>query len=159
MTFSAFMCKRISFLRKPHAYRPVESLHFQFWLDFKAVHGFCLLAGYSDLLRFHRQCRSGIKYKIRAPATDGSEAFQRILRVQTNTVEQLVLHMPLLWIAAFAMGDMFAASFGAVWVLGRILYARGYYRKAKRRTKGSVIGIIVNAILFAGAAAGTIASF
>ena len=103
--------------------------------------------------------RARIKYKIRAPATDGSEAFQRILRVQTNTVEQLVLHMPLLWIAAFAMGDMFAASFGAVWVLGRILYARGYYRKAKRRTKGSVIGIIVNAILFAGAAAGTIASF
>ena len=103
--------------------------------------------------------RARIKYKVKAPSTDGSEAFMRILRVQTNTVEQLVLHLPLLWIAAFSMSDMFAASFGAVWALARILYARGYYQKAKRRTKGFVIGFVVNVILFAGAVAGTLASF
>jgi glutathione S-transferase len=99
------------------------------------------------------------KYKVVAPSTDGPEPFQRILRVQANTVEQLVVHLPLLWIAAFAMDDMFAAAFGAVWILGRILYARGYYRKAKRRTKGFVIGMVVNIILFLGALAGTVASF
>ena len=103
--------------------------------------------------------RARIKYKVKAPSTDGSEAFLRILRVQTNTVEQLILHLPLLWIAAFGMGDIFAASFGAVWALARILYARGYYKKAQRRTKGFLIGMIVNAVLFAGAVAGTVASF
>ena len=99
------------------------------------------------------------KYKIPAPATDGPDAFLRVLRVQTNTVEQLALHLPLLWIAAFAMDDVFAASFGAVWALSRIMYARCYYQKAKRRHKGFAIGLLVNAILFIGAAAGVVASF
>jgi hypothetical protein len=99
------------------------------------------------------------KYKVAAPSVDGPEPFLRILRVQANTVEQLVLHLPLLWMAAFAMDDLFAASFGAVWALSRVLYARGYYRKPKRRAKGFVIGMIVNAILFAGTLAGVIASF
>ncbi|MDR3448522.1 MAG: MAPEG family protein [Alphaproteobacteria bacterium] len=103
--------------------------------------------------------RARVKYKVEAPATDGPDAFLRIMRVQANTVEQMVQHLPLLWIAAFAMDDMFAASFGAVWALSRILYARGYYQKAKRRHKGFLIGSVVDAILFAGAMAGVIASF
>lgn len=103
--------------------------------------------------------RARMKYKVQAPATDGPDAFQRVLRVQGNTVEQLAQHLPLLWIAAFAMDDMFAASFGMIWALGRILYARGYYQKAKRRHKGFVIGMIANGILFAGAVAGVAASF
>jgi len=48
---------------------------------------------------------------------------------------------------------------GAVWALGRILYARGYYDKAKRRHKGFVIGMVVNLILFVCAAVSTVASF
>ena len=66
---------------------------------------------------------------------------------------------PVLWIAAFAMDDVFAASFGCVWLLGRILYARGYYRKAKGRQKGFVISMLMNFVLFAGAIAGVVASF
>lgn len=98
-------------------------------------------------------------YKVKAPSMEGPEPFMRAMRVQANTVEQLVLHLPLLWIASLAMADTFAAAFGAVWALARILYARGYYQKPKRRAKGFIIGMIVNAILFAGAIAGTVASF
>jgi glutathione S-transferase len=103
--------------------------------------------------------RARSKYKILAPSIDGPESFQRILRVQLNTLEQLALHLPLLWITAFAMDDLFSASFGAIWAFSRVLYARGYYQKAKRRTKGFVIGMIVNLILFLGALTGVIASF
>jgi len=99
------------------------------------------------------------KHKVQAPATDGPEIFQRIFRVQMNTLEQLVQHLPLLWIAAFAMDDVFAAAFGCIWTLSRILYARGYYRKAKSRHKGFLIGLAVNVVLLIGALAGTIASF
>jgi len=99
------------------------------------------------------------KHKIKAPTMDGPDAFLRVLRVQENTVEQLIFHLPLLWIAAFAMDDTFAAAMGAVWALGRILYARGYYDKAKRRHKGFVIGMVVNLILFVCAAVSTVASF
>jgi uncharacterized membrane protein YecN with MAPEG domain len=103
--------------------------------------------------------RARMKHKIDAPEMNGPEDFVRVLRVQANTVEQLVFHLPLLWIAAFAMDDAFAAAFGAVWALSRVLYARGYYKKAKRRHKGFVIGMIVNMILLIGAAAGVLASF
>ncbi len=99
------------------------------------------------------------KYKVTAPNIDGPDAFLRIFRVQMNTLEQMAMHLPLLWIAAFAMDDVFAAAFGAVWLLGRILYARGYYRKAKSRSKGFIISMLVNGVLFLGALAGTIASF
>lgn len=99
------------------------------------------------------------KYKVSAPSMEGPDAFLRIFRVQMNTLEQLAIHLPILWIASFAMNDVFAAAFGSIWLFGRILYARGYYRKAKSRAKGFIISMFVNVILFVGAMAGTIASF
>ena len=99
------------------------------------------------------------KHKVAAPAITGPDEFNRIFRVQQNTLEHLMLHLPLLWIAAFAMSDVFAAAFGIIWTFGRVLYARGYYQKAKRRQKGFIIAMFVNAILFIGAVTGTIASF
>jgi len=98
------------------------------------------------------------KHKISAPFTDGPEEFLRVFRVQMNTLEQMMIHLPLLWISAFAMDDVFAASFGFVWLFSRIIYARGYYRKAKSRAKGFLLGMVMNAVLFAGAIAGVIAS-
>ncbi len=102
--------------------------------------------------------RARSKYKIRAPATDGPDGFLRVFRVQQNTAEALIMHLPLLWIAAFAMDDIFAAALGAVWLFGRCLYARGYYDKAKRRTKGFLIGMVVNIVLFAATLASVLAS-
>ncbi|HEU0117989.1 MAG TPA: MAPEG family protein [Alphaproteobacteria bacterium] len=98
------------------------------------------------------------KFEVKAPSTTGPEKFDRIYRAHQNTLEQLVLHLPLLWIAAYAMDDVFAAAFGAVWLFGRILYARGYYRKAKSRSKGFFICLGVNAILLACDAVSVLAS-
>jgi glutathione S-transferase len=103
--------------------------------------------------------RARMKYKIVAPETEGPPEFKQVFRVQQNTLEQLMLHLPLLWIAAFAMSDVFAAAFGAIWTLGRVLYARGYYTKPKRRHKGFMIAMAINAVLGLGALVGTIAAF
>jgi len=103
--------------------------------------------------------RARHKFNIQTPSIEGPEEFQRIFRAHINTLEQLMFHLPLLWIAAFAMDDVFAAAFGSVWLLGRILYTRGYYRKAKSHNKGFLISFMVNIVLFMGAMAGTIASF
>jgi glutathione S-transferase len=99
------------------------------------------------------------KHKIAAPDIEGPEAFKRVFRAHQNTLEQLAFHLPLLWLAAFAMDDVFAAAMGAVWILGRILYARGYYQKAKRRAKGFFVCLIANAVLFFAVLASVIASF
>ncbi len=71
----------------------------------------------------------------------------------------MCLHLPLLWIAAFAMDDVFAAAFGSVWLLGRTLYTIRYYQKASRRHKGFMIALTANLILLIGALVGTVASF
>lgn len=99
------------------------------------------------------------RFKVTPPDTDGPQEFRRVYRVQQNTLEQMALFLPLLWLAAFSMGDLFAASFGCLWPLSRIIYARGYYDKAKRRSKGFIIGIFVNLVLFLGALAGVIGAF
>lgn len=102
--------------------------------------------------------RGRVKYKVQAPSIDGPESFQRIFRVHMNTLEQLAFHLPLLWIAAFAMSDVYAASLGLVWCFGRSLYAVRYYQKANRRTKGFIISMFANMLLLIGALVGTIAS-
>lgn len=98
------------------------------------------------------------KYGVETPRIDGPESFQRLLRIQISTLEQLALHLPLLWIAAYAMDDVFAAPLGFVWVFARSLYAVRYYQRPGRRIKGRIIAIFANAVLMIGALAGTIAA-
>src|SRR4051812_9757797 len=80
--------------------------------------------------------RARATYKVEAPSTDGPPEFQRAFRAQMNTLEQIVIFLPLLWLFAAAWGDMIAAGVGVFWPLGRILYARGYLVEAKKRGAG-----------------------
>ena len=76
------------------------------------------------------------KYKVAAPSTDGPIEFLTAQRVQANTVEQLVLFLPLLWLCCVFLNDMIAASLGVFWVVGRVLYALGYYDAPSKRSLG-----------------------
>ena len=96
------------------------------------------------------------KYGIAAPAVHGSEAFERVHRVQVNTTEQMVLFLPLLWLSAVLVGDLFAGVIGIIWPVARLAYALAYYRDAKRRSAGFMIGMLVDAVLFAGAIFGLV---
>lgn len=95
------------------------------------------------------------KYGIKAPATSGHEGFDRAWRVQMNTLEQLALFLPGLWLCAvFADAPKIAAGLGAVWVVGRILYARAYYADPARRGLGFALTIGPSLLLILGALAG-----
>ena len=76
------------------------------------------------------------RYKIVAPAVSGHPDFERVYRVQMNTLEQLVLFLPSLWLFALFLSSVWASAFGAVWIVGRVLYAIGYYRDADKRHGG-----------------------
>ena len=39
------------------------------------------------------------RYGIRAPATSGNEQFERVYRVQMNTLENAIVFLPALWLA------------------------------------------------------------
>lgn len=93
------------------------------------------------------------KYKVPAPATDGPVEWQSVLRVQANTVEQMVMFFPALWMCGYFLSDRWAALGGAVWVVGRIVYALGYYRAPEKRSVGfgitslATLGLMIGTVV------------
>ncbi len=98
------------------------------------------------------------KYNIPAPATTGNADFERVFRVQMNTLEWLPLFLGSLWIFAMYWDDRVAALIGAVWVVGRVLYAHGYAAAANQRSMGFTIQGIAVLLLFLGGLVGAIMS-
>lgn len=96
------------------------------------------------------------KYGVKAPNIDGPPEFQRVFRVQQNTLEQLALYLPVQWIFAAAWGDVAAAAVGVLWPIGRILYAVTYYQAAEKRGAGFGITFLSAAVLLLGSLAGAV---
>lgn len=85
------------------------------------------------------------KGDVQAPAMTGDENFERALRVQLNTLEQLAITLPALWIcASFFRADV-AAVLGVVFIVGRFVYAAGYMGDPSKRGPGMIISVIANA--------------
>src|SRR5258706_13760931 len=63
-----------------------------------------------------RVAQMRVKCGIHAPATVGNPGFERAFRAHMNTVENLVLFLPLLWLAAFFFGGQLPFLVGPLWV-------------------------------------------
>ena len=87
-----------------------------------------------------------------APAMTGPDEFMRALRVHENTMEGLILFLPALWIFAVSGHDLWAACVGIFYPIGRVLYAKGYYEAANKRSMGFSIGLLATAVLVIGSA-------
>ena len=103
--------------------------------------------------------RARVRFDVPAPRIDGPEEFMRYFRVQMNTLEQLALFLPLLWLAAVSVNDGLAAALGLFWPVARIVYARKYYRNPKKRGPAFLIGMISATTLLLVALYGTISAF
>lgn len=90
--------------------------------------------------------RARSRLGIKAPATTGSEEFERIFRAHVNTLEQIVVFLPAAWIFAKVVGDQWAALAMGVWCIGRILYVRGYATAAEKRELGFLISFLPTAV-------------
>ena len=88
------------------------------------------------------------RYGIKAPATSGHEAFERVFRVQMNTQESALMVLPTLWIAAWYGNPDFAAIAGVAWVLARVWYALAYSRDASKRGPAFSLSMLAFATLF-----------
>ncbi len=100
--------------------------------------------------------RARAKYKIMPPQMTGDQNFERVVRVQQNTLEQLILFLPSLWLFSLFVSPVWGAGIGAIWVLGRILFAWGYYQAAEKRTLGFGISYLSTIALLIGALLGII---
>jgi|SRR5215218_3648866 len=83
--------------------------------------------------------RARTKYKVAAPVTVGDPGFERAFRVQMNELESMVAFLPSMWLYAIMGNPRNAAILGAVYVVGRVVYAVGYWSEARRRAVGYYI--------------------
>ena len=72
------------------------------------------------------------RYGVKAPAVVGDANFERIYRVQMNTLELLVAFIPALYVAARYWPATYIAAIGAVYVIGRLVYWRAYVSGSSR---------------------------
>ena len=84
---------------------------------------------------------------LKAPAVVGDENFERAYRVQMNTLEQMVITLPAMWLCANFFMPLVAALLGLAYFLGRILYRTAYMKDPATRGTGMMIGFLANIAL------------
>jgi uncharacterized MAPEG superfamily protein len=91
------------------------------------------------------------KYGVDAPAVSGHPVFERYFRVQQNTLEQLVMFVPAIWLFGTYVDATWAALLGLVFVVGRALYLLGYVRDPAKREAGFALSSLSVVALLLGA--------
>ena len=91
------------------------------------------------------------KSGIKAPAISGNDAFERMYRVQMNTLETLVAFLPVLLIAGKYWNGSLIAGIGCVYLLGRFIYWRAYVSNPEKRGLGFMLSMLstLTLIIFA----------
>jgi glutathione S-transferase len=96
------------------------------------------------------------RYGVKAPAITGNETFERLFRIQMNTLEQLIVFLPGLYLYARYFSPYVAAALGVVYLLGRELYAFTYVRDPAKRSVGYGVTFLPMIILLVGGLIGAV---
>jgi uncharacterized membrane protein YecN with MAPEG domain len=120
------------------------------------VHLVIVLALVEFLLFGYAVGRARTRYKVPAPAMSGHEVFDRYFRAQMNTLEQLTVFLPSIWLFANYVNAWAAVALGVLFIVGRALYFRGYVQAAESRHAGFVLSAIPTVTLLIGALIGVI---
>ena len=97
------------------------------------------------------------KYGIDAPRTSGDETWERLFRVQMNTLEQLIVFVPGMFLFAAYASSGWAWLPGVVFIVGRQLYAMEYVKNPKTRVPGMALTMLANVVLLVGSLIGVVA--
>lgn len=90
------------------------------------------------------------RYGVHAPAVSGNEHFERYFRVHMNTLEQLIVFLPALWLFAQFVDPHWAAALGAVYLVGRTLYFLSYVKDPKSRELGFALSMLPSLAMLVG---------
>lgn len=100
--------------------------------------------------------RARVRYGIKAPAITGNEIFERHFRVQQNTLESLIVLVPSLYLFSRYVQPAWAAALGAVYLIGRQVYAASYVKDPKTRSAGYGLTMLPVLALIAGGLVGAV---
>ncbi|MDP5030475.1 MAG: MAPEG family protein [Paraglaciecola sp.] len=97
---------------------------------------------------------------VKAPATSGHEDFDRMYRVQMNTLELLVMFLPALLLAGkyFSGLTWLVAALGSMYIIGRFVYWRAYVGDPAKRGLGFGLSMLPILVLILMALVGIILS-
>jgi glutathione S-transferase len=102
----------------------------------------------------HTRRKAGLK----APAITGHEGFERMYRVQINTLETLMAFLPALFLASIYWPAFLVAGLGVVYLVGRHIYWRSYIKDPSKRGMGFMLSILPTLLLIVLALAGVLSS-
>lgn len=103
--------------------------------------------------------RARATYDVPAPAISGHPVFDRHMRAHQNTMEQLVMFVPAIFLFATFVSPGWAALLGLVFVVGRLVYFLGYVAEAKKRGTGFAISALAQVILLLGGTLGALVNW
>ncbi len=87
------------------------------------------------------------QHQVKAPAMTGPPQFERTVRVHYNTLEQLVLFLPALWMFAYFVEPLWGAAFGVVYLIGRFIYRAAYLKDPAGRSTGFTLTVVPSAVM------------
>ena len=87
------------------------------------------------------------KHECKAPATTGAPEFERMFRVQQNTMEQIVMFIPALWIYAHLVNPLWGAGMGVVYLIGRAVYRVSYVKDPSSRSTGFMMTVLPTSVM------------
>ena len=120
------------------------------------VHLVIVLALLEFLLFGYAVGQARTRYRVPAPATSGHEVFERYFRAHMNTLEQLVVFLPSIWLFAQYVNAWTAVALGVLFIAGRALYFRGYVQAPEARHAGFALSAIPTVALLVGSLIGVI---
>ena len=88
-----------------------------------------------------------VKHQCKAPAVTGAPEFERMFRVQQNTMEQIVMFIPALWLFAELVNPLWAAGLGVVYLIGRAIYRMAYVEDPKGRSVGFMMTVLPTSVM------------
>ena len=96
------------------------------------------------------------QFGVEAPAITGHPVFERHFRVHQNTLEQLIIFIPALWLFAYYVSNRWGALLGLVFIAGRALYATSYVADPKQRSTGFGMTMVSSLLLLIGGLLGAL---
>ena len=96
------------------------------------------------------------KHDVKAPSMAGHSDYERANRVHLNTMEQLVVVLPAMWIFGNLFNPFYAAGLGAVFIVARFIYQAAYMKDPAGRGAGFIIGFLATAAMLLGGLVGAV---